>query len=73
MSAILNSNKIRKDPEDDTQVNCSALIFTGYADKMDELVTFNAGLTSRIKYTSTFQNYMPRELARIICDVVKNF
>lgn len=41
------------------------IIFAGYADKMDELMTTNSGLSSRIPYSIDFPDYTGEELFRI--------
>ena len=41
-------------------------IFAGYKKEMDEFITYNAGLESRIKYRFHFDDYSIENLVRIV-------
>lgn len=47
-------------------------IFAGYGDKMDEFLSTNPGLRSRIQFNIKFNDYDNNTLYEIFCSIVKN-
>ena len=50
----------------DTGRKATTFVFAGYKKEMDEFITYNAGLESRIKYRFHFEDYLVPELEKII-------
>ena len=66
--AIATLIKAMEDHKDDFVV-----IFAGYVNEMEEFISSNPGLQSRIGYIFNFEDYQEDELAEMFCTKMKSF